>query len=115
MTYIASNIVYISLIYFMFKSTKETCRGNYVYNDPSNTLCSNNLQRVDEVHIDNFDNIFGFISITSNFNPNSQFQCTREINLSDILEPLCDDVNPAPDCPVMFLSQRHIFLTQLYF
>ncbi|KAM0012311.1 putative peptidase S10, serine carboxypeptidase, alpha/Beta hydrolase [Helianthus debilis subsp. tardiflorus] len=57
----------------IYKSTKETCRGNYIYPDPNNTLCLANLQRVDE--------------------------CLSDINFSNILEPVCDDINPAPDCP----------------
>ncbi|PWA64511.1 peptidase S10, serine carboxypeptidase, Alpha/Beta hydrolase fold protein [Artemisia annua] len=57
----------------IYESTKQTCHGNYVYTDPSNTLCSNDLERVDE--------------------------CTSGINYSNVLEPLCDDINPAPACP----------------
>ncbi|KAL8248585.1 hypothetical protein R6Q59_005453 [Mikania micrantha] len=56
----------------IYQSTKESCRGNYVYPDPNNNLCLDNLQRFDE--------------------------CTNDINFSNILEPVCDDVNPAPDC-----------------
>lgn len=56
----------------IYESTKETCRGNYIYNDPSNNRCSDNLQQVDE--------------------------CTNGINLSNILEPLCDAENPEPTC-----------------
>ncbi|GJY34919.1 putative peptidase S10, serine carboxypeptidase, alpha/beta hydrolase fold protein [Tanacetum coccineum] len=56
----------------IYESTKETCRGNYIYNDPSNTICSDNLQQVDE--------------------------CTSGINLSNILDPLCDAVDPEPTC-----------------
>ncbi|GJU48621.1 peptidase S10, serine carboxypeptidase, alpha/beta hydrolase fold protein [Tanacetum coccineum] len=43
-----------------------------VYNDPSNTLCANALQRVDE--------------------------CTSGINMANILDPLCDAVNLDPTC-----------------
>nr|GEV51149.1 putative peptidase S10, serine carboxypeptidase, alpha/beta hydrolase fold protein [Tanacetum cinerariifolium] len=57
----------------IYESTKQTCRGNYVYIDPSNALCSHDLERVDE--------------------------CTSGINYSNVLEPMCDDVNPAPACP----------------
>ncbi|GJX86114.1 putative peptidase S10, serine carboxypeptidase, alpha/beta hydrolase [Tanacetum coccineum] len=32
----------------IYESTKQTCRGNYVYTDPSNALCSHDLERVDE-------------------------------------------------------------------
>ncbi|PWA35889.1 peptidase S10, serine carboxypeptidase, Alpha/Beta hydrolase fold protein [Artemisia annua] len=32
----------------IYESTKDACSGNYVYNDPSKTLCANALQRVDE-------------------------------------------------------------------
>ncbi|PWA86841.1 peptidase S10, serine carboxypeptidase, Alpha/Beta hydrolase fold protein [Artemisia annua] len=56
----------------IYESTKEACSGNYVYNDPSNTLCANALQRVDE--------------------------CTSGINMANILDPLCDVVNPDPTC-----------------
>lgn len=38
----------------LFQSTKKTCRGNYIYTDPSNTLCSQDLERVDEVHMCKF-------------------------------------------------------------
>ena len=39
------------------QSTKETCRGNYIYNDPSNTICSDHLQQVDKVNMDHFDQL----------------------------------------------------------
>ncbi|KAD2236684.1 hypothetical protein E3N88_41578 [Mikania micrantha] len=32
----------------IYQSTKESCRGNYVYPDPNNNLCLDNLQRFDE-------------------------------------------------------------------
>ncbi|KAM0052220.1 putative peptidase S10, serine carboxypeptidase, alpha/Beta hydrolase [Helianthus debilis subsp. tardiflorus] len=56
----------------IYKSTKETCNGNYITNDPENTLCSNNLQRVDE--------------------------CTSGLNIANILDPVCDAANPEPIC-----------------
>ncbi|XP_071690083.1 serine carboxypeptidase-like 13 [Rutidosis leptorrhynchoides] len=56
----------------IYESTKEACRGNYVYNDPANSDCTNSLQRVDE--------------------------CTSRINMANILDPYCDDVNPDPTC-----------------
>ncbi|PWA77049.1 peptidase S10, serine carboxypeptidase, Alpha/Beta hydrolase fold protein [Artemisia annua] len=56
----------------IYESAKETCSGNYVYNDLSNTLCANALQRVDE--------------------------CTSGLNMGSILDPLCDAVNPDPTC-----------------
>ncbi|XP_071717412.1 serine carboxypeptidase-like 16 [Rutidosis leptorrhynchoides] len=56
----------------IYESTKEACHGNYVYTDPKNDLCSNNLERVNE--------------------------CISGINLSNILEPLCDDANPTEAC-----------------
>ncbi|KAI7735875.1 hypothetical protein M8C21_009441, partial [Ambrosia artemisiifolia] len=31
----------------IYKSTKETCGGKYIYIDPTNTQCSNDLQRFD--------------------------------------------------------------------
>ncbi|PWA51842.1 peptidase S10, serine carboxypeptidase, Alpha/Beta hydrolase fold protein [Artemisia annua] len=56
----------------IYESTKKTCHGNYVYNDMDNILCLKNLQRVDE--------------------------CTSEINLLNILEPLCNATNMEPTC-----------------
>ncbi|XP_071721156.1 serine carboxypeptidase-like 16 [Rutidosis leptorrhynchoides] len=56
----------------IYESIKATCDGNYVYVNPSNTLCSDNLKRMDD--------------------------CLSDINFSDVLEPVCDDLNPAPDC-----------------
>ncbi|KAJ9558217.1 hypothetical protein OSB04_012831 [Centaurea solstitialis] len=56
----------------IYQATKETCHGNYIHNDPENILCSNNLEHVDE--------------------------CTNGINLSNILEPLCDETNMKPTC-----------------
>ncbi|KAK9058474.1 hypothetical protein SSX86_023316 [Deinandra increscens subsp. villosa] len=56
----------------IYESTKGTCNGNYINPDPENNACSNNLQRVDE--------------------------CTRDINLSYILDPLCDAENPEDKC-----------------
>ncbi|GJS56383.1 phosphoglucan phosphatase LSF2, chloroplastic [Tanacetum coccineum] len=53
-------------------SPKETCIGNYIYNDPSNTLCANALHRLDE--------------------------CTSGVYMANILDPLCDAVNPDPTC-----------------
>ncbi|XP_076928848.1 serine carboxypeptidase-like 16 [Bidens hawaiensis] len=46
----------------IYQSTVDTCRGNYAYPDPSNDLCSYNLQRVDECTSDiNFSNILGTV------------------------------------------------------
>ncbi|KAJ9558303.1 hypothetical protein OSB04_012917 [Centaurea solstitialis] len=56
----------------IYKATKETCHGNYIHNDPENTLCSKNLERVDE--------------------------CIDGINFSNILEPLCEKTNMKPYC-----------------
>ncbi|KAI3697447.1 hypothetical protein L6452_30471 [Arctium lappa] len=56
----------------IYHATKETCHDNYIHNDPENTLCSNNLEGVDE--------------------------CTDGINFSNILEPLCDETNMKPTC-----------------
>ncbi|KAI7746736.1 hypothetical protein M8C21_011037 [Ambrosia artemisiifolia] len=50
---------------YMGWSTKETCGDNYAYPDPNNILCSYNLQRVDE--------------------------CTRDINIANILGTVPDD------------------------
>ncbi|CAI9783337.1 unnamed protein product [Fraxinus pennsylvanica] len=33
----------------LFKSVKESCKGNYVHADPNNVLCQRNLERVSEV------------------------------------------------------------------
>ncbi|KAF5819076.1 putative peptidase S10, serine carboxypeptidase, alpha/Beta hydrolase [Helianthus annuus] len=58
----------------IYKSTKESCNGNYVDRDLNNILCSSNLQRMDE--------------------------CTSGINPSNILEPLCEDLDTDPTCSI---------------
>ncbi|KAK1426864.1 hypothetical protein QVD17_15544 [Tagetes erecta] len=58
----------------IYKSTKDSCNGNYVDLDQNNVICANNLRRVDE--------------------------CTSGINLSNILEPLCEDLNTDPTCSI---------------
>ncbi|KAJ0630018.1 putative peptidase S10, serine carboxypeptidase, alpha/Beta hydrolase [Helianthus annuus] len=86
----------------IYKSTKETCRGNYIYPDPNNTLCLADLQRVDEVrtyHIWITSVKYVIPYITTLILASFQFQCLSDINFSNILEPVCDDINPSPDCP----------------
>ncbi|KVH80021.1 hypothetical protein Ccrd_025499 [Cynara cardunculus var. scolymus] len=56
----------------IYESTKATCGGNYVYNDPLNILCADNLKRVDE--------------------------CTSKITLWNILQPKCDARDMEPTC-----------------
>ncbi|KAI3697443.1 hypothetical protein L6452_30467 [Arctium lappa] len=56
----------------IYESTKATCGGNYVYNDPGNMLCADNLKRVDE--------------------------CTSKITYGNILEPGCDARDMEPTC-----------------
>ncbi|GJV66622.1 peptidase S10, serine carboxypeptidase, alpha/beta hydrolase fold protein [Tanacetum coccineum] len=56
----------------IYKSAIESCHGNYVYADPSNALCANSIQRMNE--------------------------CIGEINLANTLEPFCALVNPEPTC-----------------
>ncbi|CAK9148560.1 unnamed protein product [Ilex paraguariensis] len=51
----------------LYKSTKANCKGEYIDVDPSNGLCSSNLQLVDK--------------------------CLDKINLPQILEPLCSTMN----------------------
>ncbi|KAJ0480804.1 putative peptidase S10, serine carboxypeptidase, alpha/Beta hydrolase [Helianthus annuus] len=58
----------------IYKSAKESCHGNYVDKDPNNRLCWNSLQRMDE--------------------------CTSGINPSNILEPLCEDLDTDPTCSI---------------
>ncbi|PWA42588.1 peptidase S10, serine carboxypeptidase, Alpha/Beta hydrolase fold protein [Artemisia annua] len=43
-----SDEIYEEHVYITLISTKEACHGNYIYNDPSNNQCSDNLQQVDE-------------------------------------------------------------------
>ncbi|GJV28996.1 MAK10-like protein [Tanacetum coccineum] len=57
----------------IYQSAIEGCHGNYVYADPSNSLCTNSLQRMNE--------------------------CIGDINLSNTLEAFCALVNPDPTCP----------------
>ncbi|KAK9064619.1 hypothetical protein SSX86_016001 [Deinandra increscens subsp. villosa] len=56
----------------IYESAKETCHGNYLSPDRNNKLCLYNLRRFDE--------------------------CVNDINFSNILDPVCDDINPKPDC-----------------
>ncbi|KAI3805611.1 hypothetical protein L1987_28143 [Smallanthus sonchifolius] len=56
----------------IYESAKETCRGNYVDNDPENVLCLKSLERVDE--------------------------CTSRINSGNILDPYFDEEDPDPNC-----------------
>ncbi|GKC59295.1 putative peptidase S10, serine carboxypeptidase, alpha/beta hydrolase fold protein [Tanacetum coccineum] len=56
----------------IYKSAIESCHGNYVYDDPSNALCANSIQHMNE--------------------------CIDEINLANTLEPFCALVNPEPTC-----------------
>ncbi|KAI7730628.1 hypothetical protein M8C21_005514 [Ambrosia artemisiifolia] len=56
----------------VYQLAKNTCDGNYIYNDPGNTECSKSLQRMDE--------------------------CTSRINEDNILDPFCDEDNQDPVC-----------------
>ncbi|KAI7729988.1 hypothetical protein M8C21_020219, partial [Ambrosia artemisiifolia] len=58
----------------IYKSAKQSCHGNYIDRDPNNVLCSNALQRMDE--------------------------CTSRINPSNILQPLCEDLDTDPTCSI---------------
>ncbi|KAJ0695065.1 putative peptidase S10, serine carboxypeptidase, alpha/Beta hydrolase [Helianthus annuus] len=58
----------------IYNSAKESCHGNYVDKDLNNVLCSSALQRMDE--------------------------CTSGINPSNILEPLCEDLDTDPTCSI---------------
>ncbi|XP_076926441.1 serine carboxypeptidase-like 18 [Bidens hawaiensis] len=56
----------------IYEGAKETCNGNYINIDPKNAMCSNYLRQMDE--------------------------CTSGLNIGNILDPVCDAVNPAPTC-----------------
>ncbi|KAI3697446.1 hypothetical protein L6452_30470 [Arctium lappa] len=57
----------------IYESTKAACAdGDYVYNVPDNSLCAQNLKRVDE--------------------------CTRRIKFGFILEPMCNATDMVPTC-----------------
>ncbi|CAA3001497.1 serine carboxypeptidase-like 18 isoform X1 [Olea europaea subsp. europaea] len=55
----------------LFKSVKESCKGNYVHADPNNVLCQRNLERVAE--------------------------CLDKIRTSSILEPWCSLISKKQD------------------
>ncbi|KAJ9563484.1 hypothetical protein OSB04_008644 [Centaurea solstitialis] len=56
----------------IYKSATENCRGNYVNTDNANSVCKNSLERYQE--------------------------CTNDINIEDILEPLCNKSDVKPYC-----------------
>ncbi|XP_076939588.1 serine carboxypeptidase-like 13 [Bidens hawaiensis] len=58
--------------YEVHKSATENCHGNYVNTNSANTICANSLQRYEE--------------------------CTRRINVENILDPFCDENDPTLDC-----------------
>nr|QRI59129.1 chicoric acid synthase [Echinacea purpurea] len=56
----------------IYKSAKNNCGGNYIYNAVENTECARSLQRFEE--------------------------CTSRINEANILDPLCDEDSQDPVC-----------------
>ncbi|KAL9997738.1 putative peptidase S10, serine carboxypeptidase, alpha/Beta hydrolase [Helianthus debilis subsp. tardiflorus] len=56
----------------IYQSAVNSCHGNYVDINSANSTCLNSLQSYEE--------------------------CTRHINLENILEPFCDENDPALDC-----------------
>ncbi|XP_021983267.1 serine carboxypeptidase-like 13 isoform X4 [Helianthus annuus] len=75
--WISSNsILAIQAVDFIKKSAVNSCHGNYVDINSANSACLNSLQSYEE--------------------------CTSHINLENILEPFCDENDPALDCETDF-------------
>ncbi|KAI3683070.1 hypothetical protein L1987_83570 [Smallanthus sonchifolius] len=56
----------------IYESAVDNCHGNYIDTASANSVCLNSLQRFQE--------------------------CTSLINLDNILEPFCDELDPTQDC-----------------
>ncbi|MFS8004501.1 putative peptidase S10, serine carboxypeptidase, alpha/Beta hydrolase [Helianthus anomalus] len=88
----------------IYESAKESCHGNYVDKDPNNRLCWNSLQRMDEVGVRGSYISIHYLKtlymITTLNRIQSLLQCTSGINPSNILEPLCEDLDTDPTCSI---------------